>query len=137
MPEKNIIEITPFRENVSGSTPGGKRGSFHGAEIFPERREGTDYFAILRQELKEMQEGGVDLHFSWINIDDLSREALDLYRKYIKGQLDEKGIAAFREKTVLGDSEYHFAAMLLNWLTKRATDRRYRRYSSKDKEKAA
>lgn len=133
MPEKNIIETTPLRKDVFNFSEGTSPVNFP-SEVHPERGEESGYFNKLKGELRELQAGGADIHLALIDVDVLSDKALDLYRKYKKDKLGEEEIAVFRKKTSMGDSEYQFAAMLLNWLMKRATDRRY---SSKDEKKAA
>lgn len=90
----------------------------------PERKEEKSYYDMLREELRSMKDGGVDIHFGEINVDDLSFDSLELYRKYKKNELTEDNIAEFREKFIDKKNEHNFAAMILNWkLDKIAKDK--------------
>ncbi|HDZ85070.1 MAG TPA: hypothetical protein ENH35_00775 [Candidatus Moranbacteria bacterium] len=95
-------------------------------QYLPERKEETGYYNTLRAKLEEMQKGGVDLHFGQIDVDGLSTEALELYRKHVKKKLTEEKIRKFMENTSGGSDDYNFAAMLLNWQIAETVDEKYK-----------
>lgn len=81
-----------------------------------EGKEKSGYYGMLRENLKDMQMGGVDLHFGQIDVDNLDEKALDLYRKYIKKKITESELRKFMEKTSEGSNDYNFAALLEHWI---------------------
>jgi hypothetical protein len=96
-------------------------------EVQVERKEENDFHSALRRELKEKQQGGVDVHFSQIDIDMLSPKALDLYEEYKKKKINFEGsLAEFRKNIAEGSDDYNFAAMLLNWHICYVSDKRHR-----------
>lgn len=106
---KNIEEIktpSPLREEVCSGVD----------NFLDEEGEGKDHYAWIRRQLREKQSAGVDAHFGQINIDNLSKEALDIYRKLDKHQLTEKELSDFTAKLDRRSDEYTFGAMIRNWL---------------------
>lgn len=108
--EKNFEIKKPFQEK-----PLEKIDQDIENEFYPERGEEQDYYSMLRRELKQKREGGTDIHFSDIDIDELSPKALELYRKYKRGKINSEEIKKFSAETATASSDYSFAAMLLNW----------------------
>lgn len=116
--EKNFLEktTTPFRKDTYDSTkknvpPKYKIGKYE--DLNAERREDRDSCGI---DLRKMKEGGIDFHFSQIDVDSLSAKSLDLYRKFKKNKLEKDELDKFTSKFLPGDNEYNFAALLRTWL---------------------
>jgi hypothetical protein len=100
----------------------------------PERKEEKGYYDALREELRSMKEGGVDSHFSDIDVDNMSLETLELYRKHKKEKLSEEEIKKFDDKFERGSADYNFIAMIRNWTIDRIEkDRQKEKELLKDK----
>lgn len=85
-------------------------------KFIPKIEEEKDNYNLLREELREMKKGGVDIHFSRIDEENLSKETLDLYEKYKESKLTEEEVKNFAQKIPKESPDYQFAAMLLNWV---------------------
>lgn len=85
----------------------------YGSEKNENKKE--DYYSMLRRELDELKKGGSDIHFSMIEVDNLSKEALELYRKHKRKILEEDEIRNFQVALDKKSDDYQFSAMLLNW----------------------
>ncbi len=77
------------------------------------------YFNYLRDKLRRLQTSGTDLHFGQINVDSLSDKAINFYRLFQKGSLDEKQLDEYTSQFPPGDNEYQFVALLRNWILER------------------
>lgn len=122
---KNIEEIktpSPLRDEVYSEVD----------NFSDEEGEGNDHYAWIRRQLREKQSAGVDAHFGQINIDNLSREALDIYRKLDKHQLTEKELSDFTANLDRRSDEYTFGAMIRHWLIRQTVEDK-----EKDLKKAA
>lgn len=111
--------ITPFRKDTyepKSKDASSRYDAEKYEELNIERKEEKDFYAGIRTELREMKKSGVDFHFSQIDPDKLSNEALDFFRKYKRNDLKEEEVDKFTSKFVPGDNEYNFMALVRTWL---------------------
>lgn len=112
--------------------------SFSEPEVEVEKGEENDFHGALRRELREKQSGGVDIHFSQIDVDRLSTKALDLYEEYKKKKVDfEKDLKNHMAVVPEGSDDYNFSAMLLNWHMRYISDKRHKEREERKKLKLA
>jgi len=116
----SIFEKTPFGAGFERYEKGKQipeKNKF--SEYEKERGEDAGHFNYLREKLRKMKEGGSDRHFGQIDVEGLSDEAINFYRLFEKGNLDENKLDEYTSKLSPGDNEYNFAALLRNWILER------------------
>lgn len=107
---------TPFAKERDDLKNQEKEG---GVSVIPERKEEKGYYDSLREEMRKMKEGGADIHFGNIDIDGLSRESLEIYRKFKKEIIAEEDLKKISDKFERGSADYNFTAMVRNWIIDR------------------
>lgn len=116
----SIFEKTPFGTGFERYEKGKVASKKEIADKYDkERGEDAGHFNYLKGKLRKMQAGGADIHFGQINVDALSDKAIDFYRRFEQGKLNEQELDEFISLYSPGDNEYNFAALLRNWALER------------------
>lgn len=100
---------------------------FYEPDVSIEKGEENDRYSVLRDELKDKQKGGVDIHLANIDIDKISNKLLDIYEEYKKRKIYfEKDLAEFRKTIAVDSDDFNFAAMILNWHMDRVYEEKHK-----------